>query len=54
MYGPSLCAKFQQRTGAEVKMCLFTSGCPFEDVPSGLYKVWEIPIQLRTAPVSER
>ena len=53
MYGPSLCAKFQQRQGSEVKMSLFTSGCPFEDVPSGLYKMWEIPLVLRTIPVPE-
>ena len=33
-------------------MSLFTSGCPFEDVPSGLYKMWEIPLVLRTTPVS--
>jgi hypothetical protein len=34
-------------------MSLFTSGCPFEDVPSGLYKIWEIPLILRTTPVPE-
>lgn len=32
-------------------MSLFTSGCPFDDVPSGLYKMWEIPLVLRTTPV---
>jgi len=51
MYGPSLCARFQQQTGAEVRMTMFTAGCPFEDVPRGLYKMWEIPILLRTQPV---
>ncbi len=50
MYGPSLCAKFQMRSGADVKMVMFTSGCPFDDVPSGLYKAWAIPLILKTAP----
>jgi hypothetical protein len=50
MYGPSLCAKFQRRAGPDVKMTLFTSGCPFEDQPSGLYKAWAIPLILKTAP----
>lgn len=49
MYGPSLCAKFQHAEGSDVHMSLFTSGCQFEDVPSGLYKAWEIPIIVRTA-----
>jgi len=49
-YGPSLCARFQERRGREVVIPLFTSGCPFEDVPSGLYKLWEIPLVLRTTP----
>ena len=48
MYGPSLCAKFQQSTGSAVKIIMFTSGCPFKDIPSGLYKMWEIPLLLRT------
>ncbi|MGA2609444.1 MAG: hypothetical protein ABSH01_18535 [Terriglobia bacterium] len=52
-YGPSLCAKFQERKGTEVMMSLFTSGCPFEDVPSGLYKMWEIPLVLRTTQVPD-
>jgi hypothetical protein len=51
MYGPSLCAKFQAQAGPDVTMSLFTSGCPFDDVPAGLYKLWEIPLVLRTAPV---
>lgn len=50
MYGPSLCARFQQRSGSEVKVSMFTSGCPFQDVPMGLYKMWEIPLILRTRP----
>jgi len=49
-YGPSLCAKFQERRGKEVLMSLFTSGCPFDDVPSSLYKMWQIPLILRTTP----
>ena len=51
MYGPSLCAKFQQRQGGDVQVIMFTSGCPFEDVPSGLYKAWAIPLILRTTTV---
>jgi hypothetical protein len=51
MYGPSLCARFQERKGSEVRMTLFTSGCPFEDQPSGLYKMWAIPIVLRISPM---
>ena len=50
MYGPSLCAQFQERRGSEVRISMFTSGCPFKDIPSGLYKMWEIPLVLRTAP----
>jgi hypothetical protein len=51
MYGPTLCARFQRTEGTDVRMTLFTSGCPFEDVPAGLYKAWEIPIVVKTAPV---
>ena len=51
MYGPSLCARFQRTEGADVHMTLFTSGCPFENVPQGLYKAWEIPLVVKTAPV---
>jgi hypothetical protein len=51
MYGPSLCARFQERVGSEVRITMFTSGCPFPDVPSSLYKMWEIPLILRTEPV---
>lgn len=50
MYGPSLCAKFQDGPGSEVRVIMFTSGCPFQDIPSGLYKMWEIPLILRTEP----
>jgi hypothetical protein len=53
MYGPSLCAKFQERKGTEVMMSLFTSGCPFDDVPSGLYKMWEIPLVLRSTSLPD-
>ena len=49
MYGPSLCARFQQRIGADVEISLFTSSCPFDDVPSALYKMWHIPVVLRVA-----
>ena len=48
MYGPSLCARFQQPVAEGVRMSLFHSGCPFPDVPAGLYKAWEIPVLLRT------
>ena len=51
MYGPSLCARFQEPSGSDVRMSLFTSGCPFDDVPAGIYKIWEIPLILKTAPV---
>ncbi len=50
MYGPNLCAKYQERSGDEVKISLFTSGCPFEDVPTGLYKMWRMPLILKTGP----
>jgi hypothetical protein len=48
MYGPSLCAKFQQRQGDDVQVIMFTSDCPFGDVPSGVYKAWASPVILRT------
>lgn len=51
MYGPSLCARFQEKNGTEAKASLFTAGCPFQDVPSSLYKIWEIPLILRTTPL---
>ena len=51
MYGPSLCARFQEPVKEGVRMYLFHSGCPFPDVPAGLYKAWTIPLLLRTGPV---
>lgn len=51
MYGPSLCAKFQQALQDEVVVPMFTAGCQFEDQPTGIYKCWMIPLRLRTAPV---
>jgi hypothetical protein len=32
-------------------MTMITSGCPFKDIPQGLYKMWEIPLIVRTRPV---
>lgn len=52
MYGPSLCARFQQRRGADFEVSLFTAGCPFDDVPNGPYKMWRIPLLLRSAPLT--
>jgi hypothetical protein len=51
MYGPSLCARFQQRRGPNVEVSLFTAGCPFEDVSTTPYKLWHIPVLLRTGPL---
>ena len=51
MYGPSICSKFQETGEDGVTVRMFTSGCQFEDVPSGLYKAWSIPIVLETRPV---
>jgi len=53
MYGPSICARFQERRGSDVEVALFTSGCPFDDVPAGPYKMWSIPVLLRTTPLPE-
>lgn len=50
MYGPNVCAKFQQDGPDGVRVALFTSGCPFDDKPQGLYKIWSIPLVLRTNP----
>jgi hypothetical protein len=50
MYGPALCSKFQEAHGSEVRLVMFTSGCPFEDKPWGIYKAWTIPLVLRTEP----
>jgi hypothetical protein len=51
MYGPSLCARFQRQEGTDVHMTMFTSGCPFQGAPEGLYKAWEIPLIVKTVPV---
>jgi hypothetical protein len=51
MYGPAVCSKFQKRNGREVRLAIFTSGCQFEDKPSGIYKAWTIPLVLRTEPL---
>ena len=51
MYGPSICARFQQRRGANVEVTMFTAGCPFDDVPASPYKMWAIPLVLRTTPL---
>lgn len=48
MYGPSLCARFQQEHPGRVIVPMFTSGCQFEDEPTGLYKAWMIPLEIRT------
>jgi len=48
MYGPSLCAKYQTASQDEVLVSMFTSGCQFEDKPTGIYKCWMIPVRLRT------
>jgi hypothetical protein len=50
MYGPNLCAKYQERLGDDVRISLFNSGCPFEDKPTSLYKNWRIPLLLKTKP----
>jgi hypothetical protein len=50
MYGPNLCAKFQEQVGDSVKIDLYTSGCPFQDVRTGLYKNWRIPLTVKTNP----
>lgn len=51
MYGPNLCAKYQERNGEDVKVDLYTSGCPFQDVKNSLYKNWRIPLKIRTSPL---
>ena len=48
MYGPNLCAKYQERDGDDVTVQLFTSGCPFQDNRGGLYKNWRVPLTLKT------
>lgn len=51
MYGPNLCAKYQEQIGDDVKVDLYTSGCPFQDVRTGLYKNWRIPLVVKTKPL---
>jgi hypothetical protein len=51
MYGPNICAKFQESKGDEVIVQLFTSGCPFQDQKTGLYKNWRIPLNIATKPL---
>jgi len=51
MYGPSICAAFQQRRGHDVEVSLFTAGCPFDDVRTSPYKIWRIPLLLRSNPL---
>lgn len=53
MYGPNLCAKYQERRGGDVEVQLFTSGCPFADKPVGLYKNWRIPLTVKTGPPAQ-
>lgn len=48
MYGPSICAAFQQRRGQDIELSLFTSGCPFDDVLTSPYKMWRIPLMLKS------
>lgn len=50
MYGPSLCTRFQERRDSDVEISLLTSGCPFENVIGTPYKLWHIPVLLRTEP----
>lgn len=51
MYGPSICAAFQQRRGGDIELSLFTSGCPFDDVRTSPYKMWRIPLVLKSNPL---
>jgi hypothetical protein len=51
MYGPALCPKFQAEDGDEARVILFTSGCQFEDKPTGIYKAWTIPVLLHSKPL---
>lgn len=48
--GPTLCPQFQTRVGDDAHLALFNAGCHFENVPSGLYKMWTIPLMLKTTP----
>jgi hypothetical protein len=51
MYGPSICAAFQQRRGDDIELSLFTSGCPFGDVRTSPYKMWRVPLLLKANPL---
>jgi hypothetical protein len=53
MYGPSLCTRFQEPRGSDTEISLFTSGCPFNDVAEGPYKLWRIPLLLRASPLPD-
>jgi len=53
MYGTSICAKFQERVGPDVKVWLFHSGFPFDDKPESLYKMWAIPLILSHSSPSQ-
>ena len=48
MYGANLCAKYQETTPEGVIVHLFTSGCPFKDIKTGLYKNWTFPLTVST------
>jgi hypothetical protein len=50
MYGPTLCAKYQEKVGNTFRIDLYTSGCPFGSERTGLYKNWRIPLILKTTP----
>jgi hypothetical protein len=50
-YGPSISAAFQQRNHDEVELSLFTSGIPFEGEALSAYKLWRIPLIVRTRPL---
>ncbi len=50
MYGPSICAAFQQHHEDGVELSLFTAGCPFDDVRTSPYKMWRIPLVLKLNP----
>jgi len=48
-YGPSIMTKFQEKTEEGAKVYMVTSGCgPFSDVPKSMYKMWEVPLILKT------
>ena len=51
MYGPSICARFQQRRGDDMELSLFTAGYPFEHGRNSPYKMWRVPLILKSNPV---